>query len=115
MSELRQKPLCRHCGTRKVNRPRGLCWTCYYTPGVSDQYPTTSKHGRRQRDIEDETPPPAEPTTAPAGSLEKLKALRARVKAGTDLHHPQDSREIHHRDGPLFGKYNGDDDTGLED
>ena len=25
---------CRHCGKSKVNRPRGLCWTCYYTPGL---------------------------------------------------------------------------------
>jgi hypothetical protein len=38
---------CRHCGSRKVTRPRGLCWTCYYTPAVSALYPSTSKLGRR--------------------------------------------------------------------
>lgn len=35
---------CRHCGGDKVNRPRGLCWSCYYTPGVKALYPSTSKH-----------------------------------------------------------------------
>ena len=39
--------LCRHCNRRPSNRPRGLCWTCYYTPGLRDQYPSTSKFGRR--------------------------------------------------------------------
>ena len=32
------KPLCRHCSERKVTRPRGLCWKCYYTPGVRELY-----------------------------------------------------------------------------
>ena len=31
-------PICRHCTKSKVNRPRGLCWSCYYTPGVKDLY-----------------------------------------------------------------------------
>jgi len=36
--------LCRHC--QKANSkpsPAGLCWSCYYAPGVRDQYPSTSK------------------------------------------------------------------------
>jgi hypothetical protein len=41
------RPLCRHCHVKVVNRPRGMCWSCYYTPGVKDLYPTTSKYGRR--------------------------------------------------------------------
>lgn len=36
--------LCRHCQKVKPNRPRGLCWTCYYTPGVLERYPSTSKY-----------------------------------------------------------------------
>jgi hypothetical protein len=36
-------PSCRHCGRARVNRPRGLCWTCYHLPGVRDLYPSTSK------------------------------------------------------------------------
>lgn len=35
--------VCRHCRRCAVNRPRGLCWTCYYTPGVKEQYPFTSR------------------------------------------------------------------------
>lgn len=31
-------PLCRHCGQRKINRPLGLCWTCYYCPGVREKF-----------------------------------------------------------------------------
>ena len=38
---------CRHCSKSKVNRPRGLCWSCYYTPGVKELYPSTSKYARR--------------------------------------------------------------------
>ena len=38
---------CRHCHERKVCRPRGLCWRCYYAPGVRDQYPP--QPGGRQR------------------------------------------------------------------
>ena len=29
---------CRHCKKATVSRPRGLCWVCYYTPGVKDLY-----------------------------------------------------------------------------
>ena len=39
--------VCRHCSKSKVNRPRGLCWSCYYTPGVKELYPSTSKYARR--------------------------------------------------------------------
>ena len=37
--------LCRHCNRVPSNRPRGLCWSCYYKPGVRDLYPSTSKFG----------------------------------------------------------------------
>lgn len=42
--------MCRHCGQRKANRPRGLCWRCYYAPGVKALYPSTSKHAPGKRD-----------------------------------------------------------------
>ena len=38
-------PICRHCTKSKVNRPRGLCWSCYYTPGVKEQYGMGCRHG----------------------------------------------------------------------
>lgn len=53
--------LCRHCQTKKANRPRGLCWPCYYTPGVKELYPSTSKYGRRH-DL-----------TSPSGYEQKLE------------------------------------------
>ena len=36
--------LCRHCRERAVNRPRGLCWTCYGKPEVLKQYPPLTKY-----------------------------------------------------------------------
>jgi hypothetical protein len=46
--------ICRHCGKKKVNRPRGLCWACYYTPGVKELYPVTSKFAPRDEPTEAE-------------------------------------------------------------
>ncbi len=40
--------ICRHCRKGKVNRPRGLCWNCYYTPGVKALYPITSKFATKR-------------------------------------------------------------------
>lgn len=31
--------VCLHCGVHPINRPRGLCWGCYHTPGVRQLYP----------------------------------------------------------------------------
>jgi len=35
---------CRHCRVKWVDRPRGLCWTCFYDPAISPLYPSTSKY-----------------------------------------------------------------------
>jgi hypothetical protein len=84
--------LCRHCGRRLVSRPRGLCWTCYYTPGLRELYPSTSKYA--QRGVDDfngrvELPP--EPTRAPPGSSEKVSILAQRARQRLALWHPQDA------------------------
>ena len=34
----KDRRICRHCRKCAVTRPRGLCWVCYYTPGVKDLY-----------------------------------------------------------------------------
>lgn len=34
----KDRRICRHCRKCAVTRPRGLCWVCYYTPGVKDAY-----------------------------------------------------------------------------
>ncbi len=84
--------LCRHCQKVKSNRPRGLCWSCYYTPGVRELYPSTSKFARRGvRDFNGRARLP-EPTSALPGSPEKVAALELRARLGQQLWHPLDAR-----------------------
>lgn len=86
-------PVCRHCSKAKVNRPRGLCWSCYYTPGVKDQYPSTSKYARRgEGNFNGAVPFAPEPTTAPPGSPEKMAVLEMRAKMKLALWHPLDAK-----------------------
>ena len=84
--------LCRHCSCCPVSRPRGLCWKCYYTPGVRDRYPSTSKFARRGvQDFNGKSRLPAEPTHALPGSLEKVAVLEQRAKLKQELWHPLDA------------------------
>jgi hypothetical protein len=84
--------LCRHCGRAKVNRPRGLCWSCYYTPGLRDRYPSTSKFGRRGiGDFNGKVPLPPEPTSALPGTPEKVSVLEQRARRRQALWHPGDA------------------------
>jgi hypothetical protein len=84
--------LCRHCQKVKANRPRGLCWSCYYTPGVRDLYPSTSKFARRGvSDFNGRTRLPAEPTSALPGTPEKVAVLMERARQGVSLWHPLDA------------------------
>ena len=77
----------------KANRPRGLCFRCYYTPGVRDRYPSTSKFGRRGiGNFCGNAPSPFVPTTAAPGSLEKLAVLEMRARLNQALWHPLDAR-----------------------
>ena len=89
---------CRHCGGGNVNRPRGLCWTCYYEPGVRDRYPITSKYARRGiKDTHKAVEVPKVPTEEPAGSEGKITALEDRAAKGLSLWHPEDSLAIANR------------------
>lgn len=84
---------CRHCHKSKVNRPRGLCWSCYYKPGVRDKYPSTSKYARRGHGNITGTPPePVRATDAEPGSEEKIRVLAERVRRRESLWHPEDAR-----------------------
>ncbi len=86
-------PTCRHCERHNVNRPRGLCWSCYYTPGVKEMYPSTSKYARRGvGNLSGGHEAPAAPTTADPGSPEKQDVLAERAAAGLSLWHPFDAR-----------------------
>ena len=83
---------CRHCQQAPVSRPRGLCWVCYYTPGVRDLYPTTSKYGRRGvGNITGNAPLPAFPTSALPGTPEKIAVLEERARLKQCLWHPDDA------------------------
>lgn len=84
--------LCRHCQKVKSNRPRGLCWTCYYTPGVRDLYPSTSKYGRRGfGNFNRRLRLPPFPTNALPGTPEKVAVLQERAQLGVSLWHPFDN------------------------
>lgn len=85
------RPVCRHCRKSVVTRPRGLCWTCYYRPGVKEKYPSTSKYARHgEGNTTGPHPLPASPTRAVPGSAEKLQVLAERVRRGELLFHPAD-------------------------
>jgi hypothetical protein len=84
--------LCRHCKRSEATRPRGLCWTCYYAPGVRERYPSTSKYAHRGVDDFNGLPflPPL-PTRARPGTPEKLAILEQRARLRLALWHPQDA------------------------
>jgi hypothetical protein len=84
--------LCRHCQKVRSNRPRGLCWSCYYRPGVRDQYPSTSKYARRGvSDFNGTTALAADPTDALPGTEDKVAVLAERARLGLSLWHPHDA------------------------
>lgn len=83
--------LCRHCNRVPCNRPRGLCWSCYYRPGVRERYPSTSKYARRGVPGHAAGRPPPEPTAALPGTPEKVAVLGRRARLGQALWHPRDA------------------------
>jgi hypothetical protein len=84
--------LCRHCNRVPSNRPRGLCWSCYYRPGVRDLYPSTSKFARRGvADRVGRVPLPDEATDAVPGSEAKVLILIERARKRQSLWHPDDA------------------------
>jgi len=84
--------LCRHCHAAPISRPRRLCWSCYYTPGVRGRYPSASRFARQGLGLSQHSRPlPASPTTALPGSPEKIAALEERALLGLALWHPDDA------------------------
>lgn len=84
--------MCRHCHAAIVTRPRGLCWHCYYVPGLREQYVSGSKYARRGTpNFTGARPLPAEPTTANPGTPEKMQVLAERSARGEQLWHPDDA------------------------
>ena len=88
------KPMCRHCQKVRSNRPRGLCWTCYYTPGVRELYPSTSKFARRGvGNFCGTAPLPDSATDAGPGTEEKILILMERAAKRQALFHPGDNSD----------------------
>ena len=86
--------LCQHCQQAPISRPRRLCWVCYYTSGVRDRYPSTSKFGRRGiGNFNGRAPLPAAPTGATPGSIAKVAVLEERARLKQSLWHPQDATD----------------------
>jgi hypothetical protein len=89
----RYRGVCRHCSRQKVNRPRGLCWSCYYTPGVKDLYVSDSPHARRGIGLGDtDRPLPPVPTATAPGTPERLAVLEQRARDRLAIFHPADAR-----------------------
>lgn len=84
--------VCRHCGRGTVCRPRGLCWPCYYSPGVRERYTSGSRYARRGVPARRGNRPLPKPTAAAPGSAGKLVVLIERAAAGQRLWHPADGR-----------------------
>ncbi len=73
---------------------RGLCWACYFTPGVRGNYPSAreSKFARRGiLDFYGGYRDPEAATEALPGTAEKVAVLEARASAGVALWHEGDA------------------------
>ena len=85
--------ICKHCETCNVNRPRGLCWGCYYTPGVKEMYPSSSKYARRGfGNFTGNAPVAPLPTSYAPGTPEKMAVLQERARNKQALWHPLDAK-----------------------
>lgn len=93
-------PLCRHCGTCKRLRPRGLCIRCYETRLIRDRYPPTGP--TRFYDRVHARPLPDLPTVERPGSEAKIVVMADRFAAGRAVFHPDDVSYLARR-GTLTG------------
>lgn len=90
------KVYCVHCGIKVANRPRLLCWTCYYNDLIRELYP-----GAPRKDGSSSIPGGvgltgsglAEPTSYLPGSEEKIEEMGRRAEGGKLLWHPEDAVE----------------------
>lgn len=86
----RQPTPCRHCDL-PGRRPKGLCWRCFNTPEINEQYRSTSKYCRRGVS-EHGSGEFGEPTSALPGTEDKIRVLEDRAALGLALFHPADAR-----------------------
>lgn len=83
---------CRSCNKVRANRPRGLCYSCYYKPAVREMFPSTSKFARKGAGIGANGITVSDrPTGELPGTEGKIKVLMERVARGEILWHPHDA------------------------
>jgi hypothetical protein len=81
--------LCRNCGKSRINRPRGLCWRCYYEPGAKTIYGRLAHYGLGLGNCGRQLP--ATHTYARPGTAEKIAVLADRAASDCALWHPLDA------------------------
>mgnify|MGYP001583717130 CR=1 FL=1 len=82
--------LCRHCNLKPINRPRRLCWNCYYAQGIRELYPSSIKYCRQGVGVGLwAVPLPPTPTRNRPGPG-KVAVLEERARCGCALWHPDD-------------------------
>lgn len=82
--------VCNHCHKRRISRPRGLCWGCYYIPHVRERHEKALYHPLEDRDCRERSAP-HEATDARPGTEAKIKVLARRVARNLALWHPDDA------------------------
>lgn len=85
--------VCRHCKVNKANRPRQMCWTCYYTPGVKELYTSQCKYTRRGRGLQ-AGGLPLDTLICPhlPGTVEKVAFMEDRARREVQVFHPKDAK-----------------------
>lgn len=83
---------CRHCQKFYINRPRGLCWRCFYTPGLKELYPPTAPCGRRGHGMNGMKDPHVKPTHHLPLTEEKMAVLEQRAANCQPLFSKDDAR-----------------------
>lgn len=87
--------LCIHCKNAKVSRPRNLCWKCYYTDDVREQYPIMdvpqNNRGACGKDF-NKILPHAPPTKALPGTEDKISVMEKRAAEGRPIFSPEDAK-----------------------
>lgn len=100
--------ICQHCKKFSANRPRRLCWACYYNNSIRERYAPETTNGvvaglsnllgmseidantLREENRQRVGRLPDSFTNAPPGSPEKKMILAMRARLKQSLHHPLD-------------------------
>ncbi len=85
--------LCRHCGLKPANRPRGLCWACYENRSIRDLYPRAGVPWQnRGSGLSSPSQEPSAPLQSLPGTAQKVDDLMDRAARGFRLWHTKDAQ-----------------------